>query len=43
MHVLDTDGAAVGVTKNTQDLAQLHERAASKTADSEFAIKIPEG
>ena len=43
MHVLDADGAAVGVAQDAQDLAQLEEGLAAEAAGGEEAVQVPQG
>ena len=42
MHIFDTDSAAIGITKNAEDVAELHKRFATKATGCNFAIEIPE-
>src|SRR5690606_32037952 len=44
VHVLDADGAAVGVTQGAEDVAQLHEPAAvaAEGAGGELAVEVPQ-
>ena len=43
VHVLDADGAAVGVAKHTEDLAQQHRALAAEAARDELTVEVPEG
>ena len=43
VHVLDADGAAVGVPQHAQDLPQLHPRLAAEPAGGELAVQVPQG
>jgi hypothetical protein len=43
VHVLDADGAAVGVAQDAQDLAQLQEGLAAEAAGGELAVEVPQG
>ena len=43
VHVLDADGAAVGVAQHAEDLAQLHPRLAAEAAGGELALQVPQG
>ncbi|CAB4850798.1 unannotated protein [freshwater metagenome] len=42
MHVLDADGAAIRVTEDAEDVAQLLEWLAAEAACRELAIEVPE-
>ena len=44
VHVLDADGAAVGVAQDAEDVAQLHEAAAlaAERAGGELAVEVPQ-
>ncbi len=44
VHVLDADGAAVGVAQDAEDVAQLHEPAAlaAERAGGELAVEVPQ-
>ena len=42
VHVLDADRSAVGITKDPEDLAKLHEGLTTEAASCEFAIEVPE-
>ena len=43
VHVLDADGAAVGVAQDAEDAAQLHEPAvAAEGAGGELAVEVPQ-
>ncbi len=43
VHVLDAGGAAVGVTQDAEDLAQLEEGRAAEATGREGAVEVPEG
>ena len=44
VHVLDADGAAVGVAQDAEDRAHLHEPAlAAERAGGELAVEVPQG
>ncbi len=43
VHELDADGAAVGVTKLTEDVAQLHDRLAQQSSGGELTVEVPDG
>ncbi len=43
MHVLDADGAAVGVAQDAEHFAQERGAAAGESADDELAVEVPEG
>ena len=43
VHVLETDGAAVGVTQHSEDLAQEHGAPAAETSGHKLAVQVPEG
>ena len=43
VHVLDADGAAVGVAQHPEDVAQLHELLAVEPADRELPVQVPQG
>ena len=42
VHVLDADGAAVGVAQDAEDVAQLHDLLAGEAADRELAVEVPQ-
>ena len=43
VHVLDADGAAVGVAQHAEHVAQLHELLAGEPADRELPVQVPQG
>ena len=43
VHVLDADGAAVGVAQHAEDVAQLGAAPAAEAAGDELAVEVPEG
>src|SRR3569833_2112027 len=43
VHVLDADGAAVGVAQHAEDVAQLHRRLAAEAAGGELPLQVPQG
>ena len=43
VHVLQADGAAVGVPQHAEDLAQQHPRLAAEAAGRELALQVPQG
>ena len=43
MHVLDADGAAVGIAEHAEDVAQLLERLAAEASGRELTVEIPQG
>ena len=42
VHVLDADGAAVGVAQHAEDVAQLHRALPAEAADGELAVEVPQ-
>ena len=42
VHVLDADGAAVGVAQHAEDVPQLHDRLAAEAAGRELAVEVPQ-
>ncbi len=43
MHVLDADGATVGVAQDAEDLAQLEEGLAAEASGGEGPVEVPQG